>query len=126
MLAHIVQNCNKNLADNNNNSNLQNNNENVNNENVSESEIENEFRRIQGLNSGLSAEEYELFRARDKGFLTGVRQSITKMFQKQMESIGSGNNDLQRIVKVNGQTFREFFKTNKIQSCIISTLPHSK
>ena len=69
MIAHIVQNCNKNLADNNNNSKLQNNRENVNNENVSESEIENEFRRIQDPSSGLSAEEYELFRARDKGLL---------------------------------------------------------
>ena len=35
------------------------------------------------------------------------------MFQKQLGNISNSNNDLQRIVEVDGKTFREFFKTNK-------------
>ena len=114
MLAHIVQNCNKNLADNNNNSKLQNNRENVNNENVSESEIENEFRRIQDPSSGLSAEEYELFRARDKGLLRNVRANISKEFKKRNVSTGNGwTNIYGALVEVDGNTFYDFFKANK-------------
>ena len=98
----------------NNNSNLQNNNENVNNENVSESEIENEFRRIQDPSSGLSAEEYELFRARDKGLLRNVRANISKEFKKRNVSAGNGwTNIYGALVEVDGNTFYDFFKANK-------------
>ena len=76
-------------------------------------EASNELKRLQEPSSNLSERENELLRERDPGFLSKIREDISSLFRRGLQGELNGDNDRQRIVKVDGDSFYEFFKANR-------------